>query len=138
MAMAEYKSPLVYMWQYLNRTVFDFIRQSRKYITLPIPVNSGDTITLYLSAPETIVKFAGPIANDFNLDVKAVNAKLGDKLYLIMNSDGGSYDITSTGALNFNSCGPDSPPSIYNVDSTDNVVVPFLFDGTNFVGLDYC
>lgn len=136
--MKEFRSPLVYMWQYLNRTVFDFIRQSRKYITLPVSVNSGDTITLYLSAPETIVKFAGPIANDFNLDVKAVNAKLGDKLYLIMNSDGGSYTVTSTGSLLFNGCGPDSPPSTYGVNSTDNVVIPFLFDGDNFTGLDYC
>ena len=138
MAMSEYKSPLVYMWQYLNRSVFEFIRGSRKYVTLPVPVNSGDTITLYLSAPETIVKFAGPIANDFNLNTVAVNSKLGDKLYLIMNSDGGSYTVTSTGSLLFNDCGPSSPPSTYDVNSTDNVVIPFLFDGTNFRGLDYC
>lgn len=137
--LPEFKAtPLIYMWQYLNRTVFDFIRQSRKYITLPTPVNPGDTINLYLSAPETIVNFSGPITNDFNLNVIPVKVKLGDKLYLIMNSDGSSYTVTSTGNLLFNDCGPDSPPSEYDVNSTDNVVIPFLFDGTNFVGLDYC
>ena len=138
MAMAEYKSPLVYMWQYLNRSVFEFIRGSRRYVTLPTPANSGDTIDLYLSAPETIVKFSGPIVNDFNLNVVAIKAKLGDKLYIIMNSNGGIYTVTSVGDLNFNDCGPDSPPSEYDVDSVNNVVIPFLFDGTNFVGLDYC
>jgi hypothetical protein len=126
------------MWQNMSQKVFDFIRGSRRYVTLPTPVNSGDTINLYLSAPETIVKFSGPILNDFNLFVDPVGAKLGDKMYLIMNNDGSNYDVTSTGSLRFNDCGPDSPPSIYTVESTDNVVIPFLFDGTNFVGLDYC
>lgn len=138
MAMAEYKSPLSHMWQYLNRTVFDFIRSSRKYVTLPTPVNSGDTVTLYLSAPETIVQFDGAIPVDFNLDVKPVGAKLGDKMYLIMHNDGSDRVATSTGSLRFNDCGPDSPPSEYTIESTENVVIPFLFDGTNFVGLDYC
>lgn len=136
--MEEFKSPLTFMWQNMSQRVFDFIRGSRKYVTLPLPVNSGDTVTLYLGAPETIVKFAGPIANDFNLNVKPVGARLGDKLYLIMNTDGSSYNVTSTGALRFNDCGPDSPPYVYTVESSDNVVIPFLFDGTNFVGLDYC
>ena len=126
------------MWQNMSQRVFDFIRGSRRYVTLPTPVNSGDTINLYLSAPETIVKFSGPIANDFNLFVDPVGAQLGDKMYLIMNNDGSNYTITSTGSLKFNECGPDSPPSEYTVESTDNVVIPFLFDGTNFVGLDYC
>lgn len=136
--MKEFRSPFIYMWQNMSQRVYDFIRGTRKFVTLPLPVNSGDTITLYLSAPETIVKFAGPIANDFYLIVNPIGSKLGDKLYIIMNSDGGNYTITSTGNLNFNNCGPDSPPSDFDVDSTDNVVVPFLFDGTNFVGLDYC
>lgn len=126
------------MWQNLSQKVYDFIRNSRKYITLPTPQSSGEIIKLYLSAPETIVKFSGPITNDFDLDVIPVGAKLGDKLYIIANSDGSTYTITSTGNLLFNTCGPDSPPSEYDVNSTDNVVIPFLFDGTNFVGLDYC
>ena len=136
--MKEFRSPLNYMWQNMSQRVFDFIRGSRKFGTLPLPVNSGDTIDLYLSAPETIVKFAGPIVNDFNLNVIPVGAKLGDKLYIIMNSDGGTYTITSTGNLMFNNCGPDNPPSEYDVEDTQNVVIPFLFDGTDFVGLDYC
>lgn len=136
--MQEYKSPLVYMWQNMSQKVFDFIRGSRRYVSLPTPQNSGDTIKLYLSAPETIVNFKDQITNDFNLKVIPVGSKLGDKLYIIANSDGSSYTITSTGALRFNTCGPDSPPSEYSVDSTENVVIPFLFDGTNFVGLDYC
>lgn len=136
--MKEFRSPLNYMWQNMSQRVFDFIRGSRKFGTLPLPVNSGDTIDLYLSAPETIVKFAGPIVNDFNLNVIPVGSKLGDKLYIIMNSDGGTYTITSTGNLVFNDCGPESPPSDYDVEYTQNVVIPFLFDGTDFVGLDYC
>jgi hypothetical protein len=136
--MKEFRSPLNYMWQNMSQRVFDFIRGSRKFGTLPLPVNPGDTINLYLSAPETIVNFAGPIVNDFNLNVIPVGAKLGDKLYLIMNSDGGTYTVTSTGNLVFNACGPDSPPSEYDVEDTQNVVIPFMFDGTDFIGLDYC
>jgi hypothetical protein len=136
--MKEFRSPLNYMWQNMSQRVFDFIRGSRKFGTLPTPVNSGDTINLYLSAPETIIKFSGPIANDFNLFVDPVGAKLGDKLYLIMNNDGSNYTVTSTGSLRFNDCGPDSPPSEYEIESTENVVIPFMFDGTDFVGLDYC
>ena len=136
--MKEFRSPLNYMWQNMSQRVFDFIRGSRKFGTLPLPVNPGDTINLYLSAPETIVNFAGPIVNDFNLNVVPVGSKLGDKLYIIMNSDGGTYTVTSTGNLVFNACGPDSPPSEYDVEDTQNVVIPFMFDGTDFIGLDYC
>lgn len=136
--MKEFRSPIIYMWQCMSKKVYDFIRDSRKHVTLPIPQNPGDTIKLYLSAPETIVKFSGPITNDFDLNVIPVGAMLGDKLYIIMNSGGGTFTITSTGNLRFNECGPESPPSEYDVNSTDNVVIPFLFDGTNFVGLDYC
>lgn len=136
--MKEFRSPLNYMWQNMSQRVFDFIRGSRKFGTLPLPVNSGDTIDLYLSAPETIVKFAGPIVNDFNLNVIPVGAKLGDKLFIIMNSDGVNRTVTSTGNLIFNTCGPDNPPSEYTVEDTQNVVIPFMFDGTDFVGLDYC
>ena len=126
------------MWQNMSQRVYDFIRNSRKVVTLQVPLNPGDTIDLYLSAPETIVQFAGPITLDFDLNVIPVGCKLGDKLYLIMYSDGGLYNVTSTGKLNFNDCGPSSPPSIYNVSNVNNVVIPFLFDGTNFIGLDYC
>lgn len=136
--MKEFRSPFIYMWQNMSQRVFDFIRNSRKYVTLPLPVNSGDTITLYLSAPETIVKFAGPIANDFNLNVDPIGSKLGDKLYIIMNSDGSNYIITSTGSLLFNDCGPTNTPYEYTLTDVNTVVIPFLFDGTNFVGLDYC
>ena len=136
--MKEYRSPLIFMWQNMSQRVFDFIRGTRRFGTLPLPVNSGDTIDLYLSAPETIVNFAGPIANDFNLNVVPVGSKLGDKLYIIMNSDGGTYNITSTGSLIFNTCGPDLLPSVYIFDDTQNVIIPFLFDGIDFVGLDYC
>jgi len=126
------------MWQNMSQRVYDFIRNSRKVVTLQVPLNPGDAIDLYLSAPETIVQFAGPITLDFDLNVIPVGSKIGDKLYLIMYSDGGSWDITSTGKLNFNECGPDNPPSNYNVNNVNNVVIPFLFDGTNFTGLDYC
>ena len=126
------------MWQNMSQRVYDFIRNSRKVVTLQVPLNPGDTSDLYLSAPETVVQFAGPITLDFNLNVVPVGSKIGDKLYLIMYSDGGSFDITSTGNLNFNACGPDSPPSNYNINNVNNVVIPFLFDGTNFTGLDYC
>ena len=135
--MKEFRSPLIYMWQYLNRSVFEFIRSSRKYITLPVPANVGDTVTLYLSAPETIVKFDGDLTQDFNLNTIAVNAKLGDKMYLILSSTTGGFEITSTGSLAFNSCGPDSPPSTHEVDE-GTTIIPFVFDGTSFYGLDYC
>jgi hypothetical protein len=136
--MKEFRSPLNYMWQNMSQRVFDFIRGSRKFGTLPTPVNSGDTINLYLSAPETIVNFAGPITNSFNLNVIPVGAKLGDKLFIIMKGDGVNHTVTSTGSLIFNNCGPDLLPSQYMLNDTQNVVIPFLFDGTDFVGLDYC
>lgn len=127
------------MWQYLNRSVFDFLRSSKKYVTLDPPVSTGDTITLYTSAPETVVKFSGPIPVDFNLKTIAVNNKLGDKLYLIMKSDGSSgLTITSTGDLVFNPCGPDGNPSEYTGLNGSIVIIPLVFDGENFYGLDYC
>ena len=136
--MKEFKSPIVFMWQYLNRSVFDFIRGSRKYVTLPVPTTAGETIKLYTSAPETIVKFADVIDADFNLEVIPVNNKLGDKLYLIMNSTGPAFTVTSTGNLLFNDCGPSSPPSTYTGLNQNKVIIPFVFDGENFYGLDYC
>lgn len=136
--MKEFASPLIHMWQNLSKKVYDFIRDSRKYITLPLPVNAGDTITLYTGAPETIVEFAGAISVDFNLNVKAVGNKIGDKLYLIMYSTGSGLTITSTGNLIFNACGPDSPPSTYTGLNQSKVIIPLVFDGTNFYGLDYC
>ena len=136
--MREYKSPLIFMWQNMSQRVYDFIRNSRKAVTLSNPVSTGDTVDLYLSAPETIVKFATAITVDFNLNVIPVKCTLGDKLYLIMYSDGSTWDVTSTGNLRFNDCGPDNPPYYYPVSDTDNVIIPFIFDGVNFVVLDYC
>lgn len=136
--MKEFKSPLVYMWQYLNRTVFDFIRGSRKYVTLPLPTAVNQTIKLYTSAPETIVTFEGAIDYDFNLETIPVNNKIGDKLYLIMYSTGSGLTITSTGKLVFNGCGPDSLPSEYTGLNQNKVIIPLVFDGENFYGLDYC
>lgn len=136
--MKEFRSPLNYMWQNMSQRVFDFIRGSRKYVTLPAPVNSGETINLYVSAPETIVKFDGDITQNFNLNTVVPNAKLGDKLYIIMKSDGPLRVITSIGNLSFNSCGSFSPINTYDLSNTTNTIIPLLFDGTNFVGLDYC
>ncbi|MEY4331555.1 MAG: hypothetical protein RLZZ196_293 [Bacteroidota bacterium] len=135
--MKEYKSPLIYMWQYLNRSVFEFIRSSRKVITLPVPTTPGETVNLYLSAPETIVKFEGDIQVDFTLNVVSVKNRLGDKLYLTFSSTSSGYQITASGDLNFNNCGPDSPPSDHGVDE-GTTAIPFLYDGTAFYGMDYC
>lgn len=137
MAYPEFKSPLVYMWQYLNRTVFSFIRDSRKYIVLPVPTVSGETVKLYLSAPETIVKLEGDIQVDFNLEVISVNNSLGDKLYLTFSSTSSAYEITAVGDINFNDCGPDSPPSQHSVDD-GTTVIPLMYNGTAFYGMDYC
>jgi hypothetical protein len=135
--MKEFRSPLNYMWQNMSQRVFDFIRGSRKHVTLPVPASLGDTVTLYVSAPETIVKFDGDLTQAFNLNTVPVNAKLGDKMYLIFSSATDGYEITSTGSLDFNSCGPGSLPSAHNVE-VGTTIIPFLFDGTKFYGLDYC
>ena len=135
--MNEFRSPLIYMWQYLNRSVFDFIRGSRKYIVLPVPTVSGETVKVYLSAPETILKFDGDIQVDFNIEVISVNNKLGDKLYMTFSSTSSSYQITALGDFYFNDCGPDSPPSEHGV-ADGTTVIPLMYDGTAFYGMDYC
>jgi hypothetical protein len=109
---------------------------SRKIILLPIPT-SGETVSIDLSSPETIIKFDGDLAQAFNLDAVTDNSKLGDKLFLIVSSTIGNFDITSTGNLNFNACGPDSPPSTHEVE-VGTTIIPFMFDGNRFYGLDYC
>lgn len=135
--MKEFRSPLIYMWQYLNRSVFDFIRGSRKYITLPVPSVNGDTVKVYLSAPETILKFEGDIQVNFNIEVASVNNKLGDKLFITFSSTSSGSQITAVGDLYFNDCGPDSPPSQHGV-AKGTTVIPLMYDGTAFYGMDYC
>ena len=135
--MKEYRSPLIFMWQNMSQRVYAFIRNSRKAVTLSNPVSNGDTVDLFLSAPETIVQFSSDITVDFNLNVTPVKCVLGDKLYLILSSTTSAYTITSTGHLMFNGCGPHTPPSDHNIDA-GITIIPFLFNGTDFVGLDYC
>ena len=137
MALPEFKSPLNYMWQNMSQKVYDFIRGSRKYIVLPVPTISGQTVKIYISAPETILKFEGDIQVDFNIEVISVNNKLGDKLYMTFSSTSSSYQITALGNFNFNECGPDSPPSNHGVGN-GTTVIPFMYDGTAFYGMDYC
>lgn len=135
--MKEFKSPIIYMWQIMSQKIYDFIRNARKIITIQAPTIPGQTINLYLSAPETIVKFEGSIDVDFDLNTVPVGSKLGDKLYLIMSSTTGNADVTSVGALDFNDCGPDNPPSNHDVDN-GTTIIPLVFDGEKFYGLDYC
>ena len=125
------------MWQMMSQKVYDFIRNSRKYVTIISPTNAGVTVDLYLSAPETIVKFEGSIDVDFDLNTVPVGSKIGDKLYLIMSSNTGNAIITSVGQLEFNDCGPDNPPSEHDVDN-GTTIIPLVFDGEKFYGLDYC
>ena len=137
MAYPEFKSPLIYMWQYLNRSVFDFIRGSRKYIVIPAPTVVGETVKVYLSAPETVLKFEGDMLVDFNLEVIPVNAKLGDKLYMTFSATVGGAIITPVGQLGFNECGPSVLSTNLTV-SQGTTVIPFLYVGTSFYGMDYC
>jgi hypothetical protein len=119
-------------------TVEDFVRSLRTIITIDAPTVIGETVDLTLSAPETVVKFVGDITQDFNLNTIPVGSKIGDKLYLIITgASTGNPVITSTGALDFNGCGPDTSPSNHDVDA-GTTIIPLVFDGEKFYGLDYC
>ena len=118
-------------------TVEDFARSLRTIVTIAAPTAPGQTINLTLSAPETVVKFVGSIDEDFDLNTIIAGSKIGDKLYLIMSSTTGNSNITSVGDLDFNDCGPDNPPSNHDVD-TGTTIIPLVFDGDKFYGLDYC
>lgn len=122
-----------YVWNYMGRTVNEFFRSSRNNITLTPPSQVDQTISLIVSGAETVVDFSGLIQYSFNLDVVPRGSQKGDKLYLIMD---GNALITSIGALNFNNCGPDSPPSEHELDG--KTIIPLVYDGEIFYGLDYC
>mgnify|MGYP003344449672 CR=1 FL=1 len=66
-----------------------------------------------------------------------INLKIGDKLYMIMSATVPNKAIISTGNLVFNNCGPESPPSSHGID-IGTTIIPFIWDGENFYGLDYC
>jgi len=139
--MIEYKEKSYsFLWQFLNRNI-NFLKArlgiSRKVLVLPAPALSG-TVTTTVSGPETIITFSGVLPAAFTLDVQAVNCNVGDKLYVIVtNTLVGDIVVTESGNIVWNACGATSSPTPLDA-STGTTIVPLMFDGTNFYGLEYC
>ena len=123
----------------LNDTGKISIGQIRDILTLPSP-NQNDVVSVVVNSMETIIKFNNGVGNDFTFDIKANPSTIvGDRIYIIISPLSGvsftSSTITFTGQMNPILCGDQN--YTWNTNNYTNVL-EFIFDGTNFTGIDNC
>ena len=139
--MNEFKSKMSFVFQYLNKSISELLRAGRSVKIINAPQTPGQTIQVNIKNVETILKFVN-INQDFNLFLIYDDClKIGDKLYMILDStgsDGGIITVTSNN-IGFNRCGGDNPPEDdYEVNGDEITIVPFIYNCDRFYELDYC
>lgn len=141
MAMSEFKSKMQFVFQYLNKSISDLVRAGRSVKIIEAPQTPGQTIEVTIRNVETVLKFTNINVN-FNVFLIYDDClKLGDKLYIILDtigSSGGQITFTS-GNIAINGCGGSNPPqNLYTTQNNEVVIIPFLYNCDKFYGLDYC
>lgn len=105
---------------------------TREVITLPVP-EVGDTVTVELSALDTVILFDGDLIGDFTFLVNTTNSIApGCRIYMMVKGTG---EILMGENLNPVSCG-DSEGTI--MVQSNMVCHEMIFDGNQFTGIDNC
>jgi len=136
MSVLKFK-PTSFTWQHIGRKIADFVRSSRKYLTFPVPVSSGQVYNLSVGDAETIVNFNGDIAQPITFNIDAGPALIiGDKVLFFVKASGSSRVVTFSDNV-FTNVSSNPGGHTFTAVTTDTKIVTLIFDGTNFHGIDY-
>ncbi len=119
---------------------YDFVQEftiptSREIIILPVP-EVDSTVNIITTQRETIISFEDVLTSNFTLNVTSSISNLkGDRVYIMLQDDGGAYTVSLTGNIVSIMCG--SPESTWTT-TPFMAVIEGIFDGINYTGIDNC
>ncbi len=107
----------------------------RQILELSVP-SLDEIVNVITANRETIISFVGMITANFVLNLVAGPTALkGDRIYIMLQDDGGGYTVTFTGNLSSIMCG--APENTWTTTPFMSVIEG-IFDGSNYIGIDNC
>ncbi len=121
------------------RAVYNLVSGNTKHIFTENVPSLNDTVSITTSANVNCILFSGLLTSDFTINIAAWgSATPGDKLYIMLNSDVTSVQITFSGDIINATCGNNVSPDQYGLDGNTRIVLMFIYDGGMYVGTDNC